>query len=241
MKKINNAYCVGDIHGWLIALKELLDAVDFDYNNDQLISLGDLCDRGPDSWGVVDLLLKIKNLVLIQGNHDIWMKEHLSRVNLGESPDMGWLSNGGIATLDSYKRMGWADVQEHEKLYNSALPYYVEDNVCFVHGGFDREWKIAEQHPGNLCWDRELVDQMMSCNGGQKLRTADNFDEIFIGHTPTLCWYETKPGTGNKEITTPIIKGGVVNLDTGCGKGGPLTLWNLKTREWIQTKKVYSH
>lgn len=65
----------------------------------------------------------------------------------------------------------------------------------------------------------------MSCSKNQKLKTFENFKEIFIGHTPTIYW----------EVTQPILKGGVVNVDTGSGKGGPLTLMDVDTKEYIQS------
>lgn len=65
-----NIYVVGDIHGEYQKLKALLTKVNFDYDNDTLISLGDVVDRGSDSYSVIEELLKIKNLIAIQGNHD---------------------------------------------------------------------------------------------------------------------------------------------------------------------------
>ena len=81
----------------------------------------------------------------------------------------------------------------------------------------------------------------MSCAPGQKLKTKDGFDKIFIGHTPTLCWSESIEGIGEVPILHPIIKGGVYNLDTGCGKGGKLTIYNLKDDTYKQTKGTFKY
>ena len=43
---------IGDIHGCSGALRVLLERIKPDENADRLILLGDLFDRGPDSWGV---------------------------------------------------------------------------------------------------------------------------------------------------------------------------------------------
>ena len=43
---------VGDVHGCLVELFQLLDAVKFDYAKDNLILVGDMCNKGPRSQEV---------------------------------------------------------------------------------------------------------------------------------------------------------------------------------------------
>ncbi|MFT3911739.1 MAG: metallophosphoesterase [Ferruginibacter sp.] len=214
---------MGDIHGELDALKTVLERSAFDFDNDLLIQVGDLCDRGHYSYEVVELLKTIKNCILIEGNHDQWIKSYM-RSDIRELDDM-WMQQGGMATLESYKR-NKVDPLVHEQFYAQQVPYYVDDNNnCFVHGGFNRHFKIAIQNMEELAWDRDLVQEMMSCSPGQKLKTADNFNHIYIGHTPTIYWDETKP----------VTRGGVTNIDTGCGKGGLLTVMDVSTGQYWQS------
>lgn len=63
-------FVVGDIHGRLSALNEVLDKSGFDNDMDKLISLGDVCDGGSQTKGVINRLLEIKDRVDILGNHD---------------------------------------------------------------------------------------------------------------------------------------------------------------------------
>ena len=66
---------IGDIHGCLTALGTLIEFVNLK-DGDTLITLGDYVDRGPDSKGVLDLLVslkKSKQLVTLRGNHEIGM------------------------------------------------------------------------------------------------------------------------------------------------------------------------
>lgn len=70
MKELNRKLVVWDIHGWYRSFKQCLERSKFDYDNDQLICLGDIVDGWPETPEVVEELLKIKNLVLIEGNHD---------------------------------------------------------------------------------------------------------------------------------------------------------------------------
>ena len=66
---------IGDIHGCSGALRLLLAKIMPDEKADRLILLGDLFDRGPDSWGVFQVVRELADkfgdrFVLLRGNHD---------------------------------------------------------------------------------------------------------------------------------------------------------------------------
>jgi len=239
-------YVLGDIHGCYEALERVFELSGFNDETDKLIQLGDVCDRGFDTYKCVERLMKIKNIILIEGNHDEWFKLWLSHKHLDY---MTWGRNGGSTTIDSYAKLEkkLTIEKEHLEFLSKQTTYYIdEENRCFVHGGFDRNFRIEIQNKTSLCWDRELVGEMMICrnikNKG-KLKTKNNFKEIFIGHTPTICWYEEEEVTesgiilgGKKEITYPLSCGGIWNIDTGSGKGGKLTIMNVDTKEYFQSE-----
>ncbi|MFW6114564.1 MAG: metallophosphoesterase [bacterium] len=60
---------VGDIHGCYDELRQLLDAVAF-RTDDLLVSVGDIIDRGPDSWQVARFFRRTTNAVSVRGKHD---------------------------------------------------------------------------------------------------------------------------------------------------------------------------
>lgn len=70
---------VGDVHGELDSLLRLLAHLGYDSHgahprHRKLVFVGDLCDRGPDSYGVIDLarhLIAQGNACAILGNHEI--------------------------------------------------------------------------------------------------------------------------------------------------------------------------
>ena len=100
-------FVIGDIHGNLVGLKKCLQSSRFDYKNDRLIALGDVCDRGVNVAQCIEELLKIKNCVYIIGNHDLmtldWAVNGVQRKE--------WLSQGGQLTIESYR--GGVMPQEH--------------------------------------------------------------------------------------------------------------------------------
>lgn len=123
-------FVIGDIHGRIEALKECLMLSKFDYNNDKLILLGDIVDGGYNTYEVVEELLKIKHIIFVLGNHDIWFMDYMKS---GWSEDI-WLSQGGRNTIESYDKFKYNIPVTHQDFFNKALYYYIQDNKLFVHG-----------------------------------------------------------------------------------------------------------
>jgi len=239
-------YILGDIHGELDKLLECLKLVNFDYENDKLIQLGDIVDRGPKSFECVEELLKIKNLIVIKGNHDYCFFEG---VNTGRYMLMG---QGCEETLESYIRNcnpdktvsrkmhsnSYTDFEfndmpiEHHTFFNNQLDYYIdEDNNCFVHGGFNRHKLLEEEIDRQVfIWDRDLLASARSYssmkNNTYPFKMKNNFKEVFIGHTPVQYFGES----------TPQQYANIWDIDTGCGKDGVLTIMDLETKEFWQSK-----
>jgi hypothetical protein len=60
---------VGDVHGMKDELVKLLDKVQFDRDTDHLILAGDMISKGPDSPGVLDLVMDL-GATAVRGNHE---------------------------------------------------------------------------------------------------------------------------------------------------------------------------
>ena len=66
---LGNDYVVGDIHGMFSKLYYNLEKINFDFNKDRLFSVGDLCDRGPDSEQIIQWL-EYPWFFPVLGNHE---------------------------------------------------------------------------------------------------------------------------------------------------------------------------
>jgi serine/threonine protein phosphatase 1 len=218
---MNRRFVIGDIHGAYRALLQCLNKASFDFKTDTLICLGDVCDGWPEVRQSITALLRIKNLVYILGNHDEWTLKWFID---GETPDI-WVSQGGKATIESYKR---SVPDGHIKLLQTALPFYELENKIFVHGGFDPGTDIRQQEPEQLIWDRSLLYFAIEMHE-QGVEKISDYDEIYVGHTPTI----------NFGINKPLNVCELCLMDTGAGyRGGVLTMMNIDTRETFVSERV---
>ena len=226
----------GDIHGGFKGLKQCLGLCEFDYDNDTFIQIGDITDGWSEVYECVEELMKIKNLILIKGNHDSWLDEYLD----GGSHGSQW-TQGGESTRKSYMKVDEnGDLKltiptSHRKFFESQKLYYIDDkNRLFVHGGFNRRKHILEEtQPYMFYWDRDLWLEALSYEGTKrgsdnvgKFKIVDDFSEIFIGHTPTINW-----GTDQ-----PMKAANIWNIDTGAAYTGRLTVMDVDTKEYWQSE-----
>lgn len=250
-------FCIGDIHGAYKALVDVLNQVNFDYDKDRLISLGDICDGWDEVYECVEELLKIKNLITIKGNHDDWF---LTWIREGNHP-AGW-RHKGIGTLSSYCRnldKSWAHgygsyetdllpehlSAEHYNFFTSQSSFRILDGILYVHGGFNRHLTLLENEDRDsfiFYWDRDLWHSALSHSEINKpFKIKDDFKHVYIGHTPTLNWFNRATGKPN---TYPMTAANIItNLDTGAKYAtGKLSLIDVNTRELYQSeiiKKYY--
>ena len=150
---------IGDIHGASVALDALLAAVK-PTPADALVFLGDYVDRGPDTRGVLDRLLRIRaNLpgaVFLRGNHELMMTR--ARRDRGEL--RMWLSVGGAQALASYGkapgltgRLDDVPAEHWEFIEQHCRDWHETDTHIFVHANLDPEYPPADQSELMLFWE----------------------------------------------------------------------------------------
>lgn len=214
-------FVIGDIHSHYDEMMELFKVVQFDFENDLLISLGDLVDRGPKPIEVIEKLMTVKNFIHILGNHDEWCFQYLSN---NEALDY-WEIQGGLTTLEAYAKHPEYK-KKHRAFFGKARLYHIDDeNRLFVHGGFNPEIPFEKQRDKKdvLIWDRSLIRTAQKYE--QNNKTIQDFSEIFVGHTPTQLIGENKP----KKFSN------IWMIDTGVYLSGKLTIMNIETREFWQS------
>ena len=211
---------LGDIHGAYKAFLQCLERCRFDPAGDRLIFLGDAVDGWSQSPESVEELMNIESLVYLLGNHDLWAIGWL----LYDSKPWVWLEQGGRETIKAYDRPEWRERKaDHLAFLAEARLYYIdEDNRLFVHGGIEPGLPLEKQKRELLIWDRSLFEITSGVPG---------FQEIYIGHTPTIGEDNTRPlNFGDSD--------NIWRLDTGAGWWGKLTIMDVETKQFWQSDPV---
>jgi len=175
-------YAIGDIHGCPNPLRRLLDTIAADaaglgVSKPQVVFLGDYIDRGPDSKGVLDLLVASEigerfDAIFLLGNHDL-MPIEAAKKRLTANDLHIWLAiNGGAETLESYgidlRRQGQDQaVRQFVEVLPAAHRRFLGDlhlswsapGLFFSHAGADPEKALDAQPPEALLYgDRAMFE-----------------------------------------------------------------------------------
>lgn len=198
-------YAIGDIHGQIDLLDDMLVRIEADGGSDaDIVFLGDYVDRGPDSRGVIDRLrtglAEGRNWTCLKGNHDRmfeWFMEDTPRHDPHLLVEYFWLHErlGGVQTLESYgldvslqerlsdlhDRAKEAVPQDHVDFLKSLKLYREHNDLLFVHAGIQPGVPLAKQHENDLVWIRQgFVDDTTAhpwlvVHGHTALKKATHF------------------------------------------------------------------
>ena len=220
-KRAEKFYLVGDIHGQLSKLENLFSKIEQDNEADDLIIfLGDYIDRGPQSFEVIEFLLKLNsghNIVCLMGNHEDMF---LRFVSVGDNYN-NYMANGGKYTIKSYIRNNkdFKIPESHKKFYNSLKLYYEGESFIAVHAGINPRVKnITDQERDELIWIRKDFYQY-----------DKKWDKtIVFGHTPTIYINKSKDVYIDNERN-------IIGIDTNAmSEGFPLSCIRLPDRKIYQ-------
>lgn len=207
-------WAVGDIHGCYNLLMTRLKEIGFDFENDLLVAVGDLVDRGTQNIECIELLSK-PWFTSVRGNH--------------EDLCIGGLHN------ESYKRCHvanggeWFYMLDGQAMYNIAktfaeLPVVLEishngKKFGFVHGHIEQnnwdEFKetftqepTAFRDPSELAmWGRERLN-----DENPQYTHVSGIDAVIMGHTVTQ---------------KPCKRDNCYWIDTGAVHWGTMTILDL--------------
>jgi len=203
-------YAIGDIHGCLDAFLAIIRAVGPE-REDTVVLLGDYVNRGPDSRGVIDRILFLRNetrVVALRGNHDATMIEARESQKALDY----WKRIGGEATLESYPggRLDGVPPDHWEFLVDGCRDWYETDSHIFVHATVDPKKDLADQPRETLHWER--LDE--------KAKPHKSGKTVICGHT-------------SQRDGSPLDLGHTICIDTGCVYGLWLTCLDVQSgRLW---------
>lgn len=202
-------FAIADLHGRADLLQNAVYKLETTYTSGTVVFLGDYVDRGPDSKGVLDILMRGPRMpdkwtwIIIRGNHEDMMLECHQQ---SSSQHSWWISHGGDATLKSFggsipiKYLEWVD----------ELPrLYWDDHHVFTHAGVLESHPLDDQPNGITQWYRYPSLANVGWNG----------KHVVHGHTkrkvPEL--YENRTNLDGGAYSNGILYVGVFEEDKATG------------------------
>jgi serine/threonine protein phosphatase 1 len=239
---------VGDIHGHLPPLKDLLGQLEGEISEgDVVVFLGDYIDRGPDTKGCVDAILRFEAsvpaaVVCLCGNHEDWLlrtlrdyRRHSWLLGMEAFETIGSYSAAAVDLLRAAAAMAGprlvlgdcalpyetfvASVPEaHLVFFGGLLPYCrTADCVC-VHGGLDPAGPEVEQQKREaLVWG------------------TDRFPDGYRGSETIVYGHQNDPELDPEGWPKPRVIGRTIGVDTISH--GVLTAMRLPDRRVFQSSR----
>lgn len=232
---------VGDVHGCRAELEELLAKLGYQQSGEmgarrlrhpqgrRLVLVGDLVDRGPDSVGVLKLVMdwvRAGDAFWVPGNHDDKLRRFLAGRNVK-------VAHGLETTV--------AELESEDAAFKTELEAFIKDLPPYLEldGG-----KLAVTHAGlkanmigrfngeifSFCLYGETTGEIDDFGMPVRHNWAGEYDGealVVYGHTP---------------IPEPLWQGNTLNVDTGCVFGGQLTALRYPERNLVSipAQKVYA-
>jgi serine/threonine protein phosphatase 1 len=147
---------IGDVHGCYHTLKELVDKIKNKYPNIKIFCVGDLVDRGNNSFEVIEYVIAEK-IHYTLGNHD-----YMFYSNMRDPFSLmakSWNYNGAETTLTSYKDK-LDKMDEHLDTIISAPLFYNLDDCFISHAGISKS--IIDKLPQNFLSDDSNLTEVLS-------------------------------------------------------------------------------
>lgn len=223
-------YVCSDLHGNFDKYERMLKEIQCK-PTDTLYVLGDVIDRGPDGVEILRDMMNRPNVIPILGNHEFtaavclpWLMEEVTDQSLDKlSGDQiaalsEWITNGGGPTLRALKLL---DQRQREEI----LEYLQEMELYAEVGAGGRSFVLVHAGLDNFAQDKPLAEYALTdfLFGRPKADTVYYPDKtIVFGHTPT------KLISGKNRI---LFRGTTIDVDCGCGFGGPLGCLCLETMD----------
>jgi serine/threonine protein phosphatase 1 len=252
-------WVIGDVHGMRLALESLLEKIGKRDPSPRYLFAGDYVNRGPDSRGVLNLLLKLPSARFVRGNHDDILDIILHGSGYCDHPQridpisaFRWFMQHGLAeTLVSYD----ADYADLDYAAEHATPQRVKETVSIIpeeHRAFIRDLPPVIEEPdlfvAHALWDVDTADAGIAAKLGED--AADRFKILwgrysekeikgkkrwkrtgYFGHTPVQSYRD--------DYDEPLRGPDIVLLDTGAALSadGRLSAVCAETGELVQVHR----
>ena len=190
-------FIIGDIHGCYDELIELTEKIGLT-DNDMLISLGDIVDRGNKSKEVYEYFLNRPNSKVLIGNHE---RKHQNKI-LSYAQEIVKVQFGN--EYDGFLK--WLDMLDY---------FYETEEAIIIHAFFEHDKALNEQKQEVLCGSTS-GDRYLE----KKYPVGRFWNEFYTGAKPIIYGHHV---VGDY----PKIINNTYGIDTGACHGNYLTAIEL--------------
>ena len=204
---------IGDIHGSDVALETLIAMIK-PTEEDTIVVLGDVVDRGPDTKRCIELLLDLRTrcqLVFIEGNHEEMMLMEASAPEFATQ----WRTFGGMETLESYGSSFDDIPEEHMSFLRSGLNYWETETELFIHANIEPGVPMKDQKSVWLRWTHLTGFESSPIEGKR----------VICGHTA-------------QSSGVPSLLTNWICIDTKAHAGNPLTAFDVGSNMFYQANMI---
>ncbi len=210
LNKKGRDWFIGDIHGYKEKLINSLHEVGFDFSCDRLFAVGDLVDRGPDSFGVIRLFSDSSWAFSVMGNHEwILIREMEGDLRMAE------LARDPVCGGDWRDSFDSTDLSEIAELFCRKFPIAISVDTAFgnigvIHACPPADWSVLGADPvadfvldnwTDWLWTRQGIRDLAA----GKPVNCNSIDAVICGHSTT---------------SKPVCNGNVLFADTHISWSG---------------------
>ena len=233
-------YLISDIHGDLMGFKNMLRKINYNFDYDELIIMGDIFDRnrhGLSIYRFIKPFIEDGQMKMIIGNHELFAMMYLE----GKLTEEKWISYGGEHTVKELKTMSKEDQNELLAFLKQLPLYYEIDSPAYgasvvTHSGlclgsyvYNDNQTINVVRSIERAAKEDLFEYLISVDlhylSEQVKASLDKY--LFVGHVCTFGLHE--------DASSRIYRSKhYMNLDCGAGYkelGGLLGCYCVDTDE----------
>ncbi len=220
---------IGDVHGCYYTLAGLYDKIRAKYNSIPIYCVGDLVDRGNNSYEVFLFVLE-KQIKFTPGNHD-YMFYHFFK-DPASIFARSWVFNGNETTLESYENHEQA-VFKHIDIIKSAPLVYNLDDCHITHAGIAAEYET--NIPKNYREDQNVLEKII-------YNDYKNDDGVLWarGKLLNIGKLQVVGHTKHREITFDK-EANAIYIDTGACVGNKLSAIIVENNEVLDRIEENTH
>lgn len=199
----NNAlgrdFIVGDVHGYYTELMQALDKAKFDFSRDRLIAVGDLINRGPDSYQCLQLLNEAW-FYSVQGNHERLMLLSLAG---DKSATQVWKKHGNDWILPYTEK----ELSNVALLMQAKMPLAIELSFQEQCLGIVHAEVLGDDWNNLRNWQGDITQELLDATTLLRRRLHKKLDHPVVNIDAVAC--------GHTLVKKPTRLGNVNYLETG--------------------------